>query len=412
MLEYTKTQKAIIEDDSRFKVITAGRRWGKTYLSLYDLLLDNDKGAWKHANMVNWFVAPTYRQAKNIAWNILKKICYYRPEYIKSVNESDLHIEFTNGSIISLKGADKEDSLRGVGLDKVNPDEFAFMKKAAWTEVIRPALSDKLGKAMFIGTPDGFNYFYDLYQQGRNQENGYKSWHFKSIDSPFIDAEEIENARRELDERTFRQEYEATFETATGRVYYTFDRDKNNTDRVYDKSLPLKVYVDFNVSPCIWTLGQTIKDEDFVIDEICRQNTNTQEMAKVVGDLYGYDSYFNFYGDYSGTYRSTKSYSTDYDIIRTVLSNSDYNLKPAPIVVDRVNATNSRLCTASGDRKLFINVKKCPELTKDYEQVVWKEGKREIDKSNIERTHASDGIGYYIDYEYGLKQGRTRSKQW
>ena len=400
MLEITKDQEMIINHPARFKVTVAGRRWGKTHLALYNALLNY---CWKTPKCKVWFVSPTYRQSKNIAWTILKEIVYEYPQTIKKRNESELSIEFVNGSTLELKGADNEDSLRGVGLNHVILDEFAFMKKDAWTEVIRPALSDKQGTALFIGTPDGFNYFYDLYQQGLNQENGFKSWHFKSIDSPYLDPNEIEDARRELDERTFKQEYEASFETATGRVYYAFDRKENATDKEFMQGLQIKVCVDFNVTPMIWEVLQSIKDEDFAIDEFIGIDTNTEEMAKRIGDVYGYAYPFLFYGDYSGTFRSTKSMSTDYDIIRTILPNSEFRLKPNPIVVDRVNATNSRLCSASGVRKLFINIKRCPQLVKDLEQVIWKEGKREIDKSNLDRTHASDAVGYYMDYEYSLK---------
>lgn len=411
MLEVTKDQLGIINDPSRFKVIVAGRRWGKTHQALFDLLINENHGAWKLGKMENWFVSPTYRQSKLIAWTILKEIVFEYPQYVKQKNEAELWIEFINGSRVSLKGADNEDSLRGVGLNHVVLDEFAFMRKEAWTEVIRPALSDKRGSAMFIGTPDGFNYFYELFNKGKAKQDGFNSWFFKSIDSPFIDPEEIESARKELDERTFRQEYEASFETATGRIYYSFDRLLNDAKEDYKKDVPLYITVDFNVSPMCWLIIQNIRGIDFVIEEIVRRNTNTEEMAKIVGDLFGYDKRIVFYGDYSGTFRSTKSPSTDYDVIRQILPNTDFRIKPNPSVIDRVNAVNSRLCSASGQRKLFINTEKCPELVKDLEQVVWKEGKREIDKSNIERTHSSDALGYYVDFEYSLK-GRPTGKQW
>jgi hypothetical protein len=411
MLSLTESQNEIIKDPSRFKVIVAGRRWGKTHLALFDLLINDTEGCWRHNKKKTWFISPSYRQSKNIAWNILKEICFEYPRMIAKKNEAELSIEFINGSSIELKGADNEDSLRGVGLNKAVIDEFAFMKKEAWTEVLRPALSDKKGSAMFIGTPDGFNYFYDLYQKGLSEEDNFKSWYFKSIDSPFIDPVEIEAARKELDEKTFRQEYEASFETASGRVYYTFNRKENNADREYDEVLPLIITVDFNVSPMCWLVIQNFRGQDFVIDEIVKRNTNTEEMAKTVGDLYGYEKRFVIYGDYSGIARSTKSSSTDYDIIRSILPNCVPELKPNPSVVDRVNSTNSRLCNAKGERNLFINVKKCPELVKDLEQVIWKEGKREIDKSNMDRTHSSDALGYYIDYKYPLK-GKIISRQW
>lgn len=403
MLEVTQQQLDIIDDPARFKVIVAGRRWGKTHLALFDLLINKTEGLWKNFRKKAWFVSPTYRQSKNIAWNILKDIVFEYPQFIKKKNESELSIEFINGSTLELKGADNEDSLRGIGLNKIVIDEMAYMKKEAWTEVLRPALTDKKGSAVFIGTPDGFNHFYDLYQKGRSGEDGFKSWYFKSIESPYLDPLEIEAARKELDERTFRQEYEASFETASGRVYYSFDRALNNTDREFDERLPIKLCLDFNVSPMSWAVVQSIKDEDFVIDEIVRQNTNTEEMSKSIGDLYGYNRPFIIYGDYSGNFRSTKSRSTDYEIIQEILPYADIRIKPNPSVIDRVNAVNSRLCSASGVRRLFVNVKKCPQLVKDLEQVIWKEGKREIDKSNIDRTHISDALGYYIEFEHSIK---------
>ena len=402
MLSVTEPQLEIIGHPARYKVIVAGRRWGKTHLSLFDSLINESYGVWKKHKAKTWFVAPTYRQAKNIAWNILKEIVFEYPEYIKQKNESTLSIEFVNGSILELKGADNEDSLRGVGLDHIVLDEFAFMKPQAWTEVLRPALSDKKGTAMFIGTPDGFNYFHDLYTRGIDETGGYKSWFFRSVDSYFIDPKEIEAARDELDERTFRQEYEASFETASGRVYYAFDRIENKAEQEYQDYIPIKLCLDFNVSPMCWEVIQTIQGIDFVVDEIVRYNTNTEEMCKAVGDIYGYSKPFEIYGDYSGTFRSTKSRSTDYDIIKEILPNSAIKTKPNPSVVDRVNAVNSRLKNAKGQKRLFINPK-CKHLIKDFEQVVWKEGKREIDKSNIERTHSSDAIGYYIEFEYSLK---------
>lgn len=403
MLSVTKQQLEIIDSPARYKIIVAGRRWGKTHLSLFDSLINKRYGVWQRPKIKTWFVAPTYRQAKNIAWNILKEIVYEYPEYIRQKNESTLSIEFINRSILELKGADNEDSLRGVGLDHTVLDEFAFMKKEAWTEVLRPALSDKKGTAMFIGTPDGFNYFYDLYTKGLDGEHGYNSWYFKSIESPFIDPEEIEAARKELDEKTFRQEYEASFETVSGRVYYAFDRKENATVQDYEKGVQIKLCLDFNVNPMCWTVVQTIQGIDYAVDEIVRHNTNTEEMAKIVGDIYGYGTQYLIYGDYSGTFRSTRSRSTDYDIISEILPNAIIRTKPNPAVIDRVNAFNARLKSASGERRFYININKCPSLVKDLEQVVWKEGKREIDKSNIERTHSSDGVGYYFEYEHSLK---------
>ena len=409
MLEITKDQQKIIKDESRYKVIVAGRRWGKTHLALFNALINY---CWKKKRQRVWFVAPTYKQAKNIAWIILKEICYEYPMFLKDKNESELWVEFINGSRLELKGADKEDSLRGVGLNHVIMDEFAFMKKEAYTEVIRPALSDRKGTACFIGTPDGFNYFYDIYQHGLNQENGFKSWHFKSIDSPYLDPNEIEDARRELDPRTFRQEYEATFETMTGRVYYGWDRELNNTTMTWNTKFPLKLMVDFNVNPMKWALGQEIRKEIYIIGEVIEHNTYTQSMARAVGERYGFDTYYQIYGDYTGTARSTKARTTDYEIIQSILTNSEVFIKPNPPIHDRVNSVNALLCNSKNERRLFINISLAPHAVKDFEQVVWHKVKREPDQTtNSELTHISSAIGYYCDYEHSLK-GKIRSKQW
>ena len=402
MLSVTKDQLEIINDESRFKVTRAGRRWGKTHLALFDSLINKHHGAWVKPKKKTWYVSPTYRQSKNIAWQMLKEICYEHPHTIRQKNETELYVEMINGSSIHLKGADKEDSLRGVGLDHIILDEFEYMKYEAWSEVLRPTLTDTQGTAMFIGTPDGYGNLYDVYIKGEKGESGYKSWKFKTIDSPFISADEIEFAKSELDERTFRQEYEASFETATGRVYYAFDRAKNVVECEYDSNYQIKLALDFNVSPMKWAVFQTKKNEDFVIDELVQINTNTEEMTKTIGDRYGYAHNFLVYGDYSGTFRSTSSRSTDYDIIKEILPNAEIRIQPNPSVVDRVNSTNTRLCNAKGIRRMFVS-SRCKHVIRDWEQVIWKEGKREIDKNNVDLTHISDGLGYYTEYEYSLK---------
>lgn len=409
MLEWTNDQKRIINDKVRFKVIAAGRRWGKTYCVLINALLNY---VWKHKKQRVWYVAPTYKQAKNIAWVILKDIAYEYPIYVKKVNESELSIMFINGSLFELKGADKGDSLRGVGLNHVIMEEFAYMKETVWSEVIRPMLTDTKGTAFFISTPDGFNHFHDLYEKGLNLENNFKSWRFKSIDSPYIDKEEIEDAKNDLDPRTYRQEYEATFESTTGQVYYGWHREHNNTDITWNTNYPLKLMVDFNVNPMKWAVGQTIGKNIYIIGQIVEHNTYTQSMCRAVADKYGYETYYQIYGDYSGTARSTKSRTTDYEIMQSILTNSEVFIRPNPPIHDRVNSLNALLCNSKNERRLFVNIGACPDVVKDFEQVVWHKTRREPDQmANHDLTHISSGIGYYADYEHSLK-GKIRSKQW
>jgi hypothetical protein len=186
----------------------------------------------------------------------LKK--FTRPFWASPPNETDLRIELINGGTIALRGADNYDNLRGEGLNFVVLDEFASMAPEAWTEVLRPALSDRLGGALFIGTPKGHNHFYELFQAGREQE-GWATFQYTTEQGGIVLPGELEAARRELDERTYIQEYQASFENlGTGLVYYAFDRARNVRSLIRGPASPLFWTLDFNVNPMCSVLGQTV----------------------------------------------------------------------------------------------------------------------------------------------------------
>lgn len=200
-------QKEVMHFKSRFKVIVAGRRWGKSKLAAVSLV----QAAASRAKSLVWYVAPTYGMCKSIMWPDLIEII--PKKWIKKSNETIQFIELVNGSRIELKGCDKPDSLRGVGLHFLVIDEAQDIKKETWTTVLRPTLSDKQGGALIIGTPKGFNWLYDVYQEGQkpvNRKNGlWASWQFPTMTSPFIPPEEIEAAKRDMDEKVFNQEFNA-----------------------------------------------------------------------------------------------------------------------------------------------------------------------------------------------------------
>jgi PBSX family phage terminase large subunit len=209
-------QGAIWTARDRYRVLVAGRRFGKTTLAIHELL----QNALLEEKSINWYISPTYKQSKMVAWELLQAIVPETMIYRKYIVE--LRIVLDNGSEICLKGADNEDTLRGVGLGFVVLDEYAQMKSNVWFEVIRPMLTDTEGRALFIGTPKGKNALWELYLKGQKEESDFKSWRFKTSDNPFIKSEEIEQARKELPERFFKQEYEASFEDYTGLVYPEF----------------------------------------------------------------------------------------------------------------------------------------------------------------------------------------------
>jgi len=274
-LKLHKGQAIVWRSLARFKVVVAGRRWGKTQLGRTEMI----RAAALPRQLV-WYVAPTYAMAKTIMWpELLDAI---PRAWIRKTNETGLYILLKNRSIITLKGADKYDSLRGVGLNHVVLDEFQDMHPDTWKKALRPTLATTAGRATFIGTPKSFNYLHDVYQFGQNPKlvaaKRWESWQFKSIDSPFVPASEIEQARQDMDERSFKQEFEASFETMGGRVYYPFDRSVHVGEYKFNKELPLWVGQDFNRDPMSAVVMQPQKNgEVWVIDEIVLPNSSTAE---------------------------------------------------------------------------------------------------------------------------------------
>ena len=227
-VELRPPQGDVFLSTARFRVLVAGRRFGKTFLACVELLrasIDPDFSLTPPSKRLSWYVAPTYRQAKKDAWRPLKALT--RPYWGKRPNETDLSIELRCGARIELRGADNYDRLRGSGLDFLVADEFKDVKKEAWTHALRPMLSDRLGRALFTGTPQGMGYFYELWEEARIKAD-WAAFQFTSEDGGNISREEIEASAADLDEKTFRQEFQASFENmAAGAIYYAFNRDAN-----------------------------------------------------------------------------------------------------------------------------------------------------------------------------------------
>ena len=203
-------QKEVAESGARFKVCAAGRRFGKSRLGSALCVSEGLKGGRA------WWVAPSYPVAM-VGWRMIKKLSQRIPGV--KIKQGDYMVEFPLGGEVRVRSADNPNSLRGEGLDLVVLDECAFMKEETWNEAIRPALSDRLGKAVFISTPKGRNWFWHLYQHGINGEEGWRSWQLPTSSNPFIQASEIEAAKRDLPEMIFRQEYLAEFIDDSGGVF-------------------------------------------------------------------------------------------------------------------------------------------------------------------------------------------------
>jgi len=212
-VELLPWQQEVFEDDSRFKVIAAGRRTGKSRLAAWKLIIEGLQCKRGHV----FYVAPTQGQARDIMWQTLLEV---GNPVIASSHINNLQIKLVNGATIALKGADRPETMRGVSLSFLCMDEYADMKPEVWEQILRPALADQKGDAMFIGTPMGRNHFYDLFQYASlSEDEQWKGWHFTSYDNPLLDKEEINAAKKSMSAFSFRQEFMASFEAAGGELF-------------------------------------------------------------------------------------------------------------------------------------------------------------------------------------------------
>lgn len=215
-LQLLPWQQEVLADDARFKVVVAGRRCGKSHIAAVSLLinaLEGDKG-------VTVYVAPTQGMARDILWHKLFEIA---GPLITNSNINNLEMTLEGGKRLYLKGADRPDTLRGLSINHLVLDEYAFMKADVYEAILRPALSDLKGSALFIGTPDGRNHFYDLYAGAVSGAwEGYQGWTFTTEDNPLVDKKEVQHARETLPRWAFKQEYEASFD-AKGSEYFNIE---------------------------------------------------------------------------------------------------------------------------------------------------------------------------------------------
>jgi phage FluMu gp28-like protein len=212
--ELLRWQKEVFNSPSRFKIVAAGRRCGKSRLSAITLLIEGLNCPEGAAVM---YIAPTLGQARAIIWDLIHDL---GRQVIKSSHINNLEITLINGRKIMVRGADNPDSLRGMSLTYVVLDEVAFIKQDIWEKVIRASLSDRKGRALFISTPSGRNWFYDIYKLGMEEtDEEWRSWHYTTKDNETIDPKEIDAAERTLSSFAFKQEYLSSFDNAGSDVF-------------------------------------------------------------------------------------------------------------------------------------------------------------------------------------------------
>lgn len=442
-------QQRLIKSRSRFKVVPAGRRSGKTEIVGKRMLVIKAMNAHRR-DMPQFYIpyhdprffvaAPTRDQVKRIYWNDLKALIP-RNFLVRSPNESQLVLSLMNGVEIHLLGMDKPERAEGTPWDYGVLDEYANMKERTWTQHIRPSLSDRMGKCDFIGVPEGRNHYYDMYKeaqaqalwaQKKNQVPEWDAFHWFSED--ILPESEILAAKRDLDELTYLQEYCGDFIHFSGRAYYNFLDSTHCANLTYNPRGDLLFCFDFNVAPGVAAViqeqylpvmrgsGKQLWGSGVIGEVWIPRGSNTEKVCKkLIHDWGTHMGRIFLYGDATGGAKgSAKLMGSDWQIIKEYMwrhFTSDrvfVRVKPSnPRERDRVNSVNSRLLNTKGEIRMMVDPTKAPHVVKDFEgAVVVEGGSGELDKtSNPDITHLTDAIGYYVWREYPVKKQYRKLKQ-
>lgn len=411
---YTPHEKQLEMHNSkaRFKVAAFGRQSGKSTWGNQELL----KRAWETPSSHLWFISPTFDQAKIQYRRLVASLWDCREILIKK-NQTELRVKLSNQSSIMFKSGEVFDNLRSDTLTGVIIDEVRDQHPDLWPMVIRPMLTTTKGWAAFIGTPNGFDHFYDLFNYAQLDQTGtWQAFQAPSTCNPLITEDEVQDAKRTMSEAQFAQEYLAEFRDLTsGKAYINFGEWNLRKDSpIYQHGLvhpqlPIVIGMDFNLSPMAWSLGQKKVDDFYWFDEVWLKGSHTQEAAKVLCEkIISYNHQkvgVILAGDAtSKSGQRAAAGQSDYDIICQALDQHNIkwiNVTPDsnPNVKDRVNNMNAKLKDATGSIHLWVHPTNCPMLARDLQRVVWKQSASGVildQTSNTELTHSSDGVGYAI----------------
>lgn len=391
-LSLTTPQMDVFNDPARFRVLLAGRRFGKTYLSRAEIV----HHAVARPGSLSVYLAPSRVQAKQLMWDSLKALL--PPSLVSRKEEVDLKVTLVNGSQILLRGAENEAGLRGLGISFVVLDEAAFMASTVFSDVVRPALSDHRGRALFIATPSpDWNWFHDLAVDIRGRP-GWSYREFTTLEGGNVPLDEVDAARSDMDPRTFRREYEAKWESMAGRVYYAFD------PRMHAVPLPplsldppdvLHVGIDFNVDPMSAAIGVKRGGQVHVISEVSVRNGNTQMLADTLRARFPSHPIV-CYPDPTGASRKTAAAAgdTDHAILRRA-GFQVYSPGRAYAVADKLNTVNRAFRDASGNVRLYLDPAHTKVLRKSLEGLSFVEG-TSIPDPRSEHSHMTDALAYMV----------------
>lgn len=421
MLRRHPRQEAFIGSDVRFNICPAGRRSGKTEAVKRRGIRKAMRVKAPNGRVV--FGGPTYSQARRIFWLDLKQMVPSRLIVPNTIRESEMSMRLKhNGCLLQVMGLDVPARIEGTPLDHLAVDEFPQIKSNAWGENFRPALSDPTrepGTADLTGVPEGRDHYYEMYHNALDDDSGeWCAHHWTS--SEILPPKEVEAARRELDPRTFDQEYNASFVSFSGRAYYNFEDDnivKGLRDK-YDPNADLYILHDFNVDPGVAAIAQEFEGlGTCILGEVWIRDSNSELIGKrILQDWGNHKGRIYLYGDATGGARGTAAVKgSDWDILYKQLYKAHWGDRvrkrvPAsnPSVRSRLNSMRCRIRTVDGVRHLHVD-KSCRHTIRDFEGSVL-DDHGDVAKTGDKNkfvTHLTDGIGYFVVKKYPVQGGRV-----
>jgi hypothetical protein len=408
-------QEALKTDDIRFKVVPAGRRSGKT---------EQAKRFVASAAMINpgesyFLAAPTRDQVKKIYWEDMKKLCHTSTPLFcrKPPSETELTIFMGNGTDIQLIGLDKPSRMEGVFWSGGVIDEIADIKAEAWEANISPALDtfnparpDYKAWCWLIGVPDGLNHYYDLYQYAVNSgDPEWKAYTWKSSD--ILPPETIAAAKRRMSQKQFKQEYEASFETASGRVYEDYSQVNTTDARIEPHELLLWAH-DQNYTPLSSSVSVLRGNDIFILDEIVLTSAVSRQSAMEFVEKFRdhKNKTVHIYGDPAGRAGEKHGHASDYTELEDVLRSNGWKYvrkvkRDAPAIKDRQNAVRAKILNAAGETSLYVNPVSAKWCHKGLSTTQLQKGSTFQEDQKNQYQHITTAIGYMIDVLFPINGG-------
>lgn len=390
----------------RFPLVPAGRRSGKT--ERFKRFLVKQASA---VHGIYFAAAPTHDQAKKIFWDDLKAFTL-SCTHSRRPSESDRIIYMESGSEIHVIGLDKPQRIEGIPWTGGGIDEFADIKPDAWEANILPALNtvnptnpDYRAWCWLLGVPDGLNHYYDLCMKAESGEDpNFKVFHWKSAE--ILPPDVIAAMKRAMSAKQFKQEFEASFETASGRIYEDYSKDNHTTARIEPHEQLLWMH-DQNFTPLSSAIGVRRGDDLYLLDEIVLTSAVSKQSALEFVEKFKdhQNKHVLVYGDPAGQAGEKHGHASDYSDIEGVLRAHGWKftrkVKPAhPAIKDRQNAVRAKICTADGHRSLFVNPATAPWCDKGLATVQLQEGSTFQEDQKNKYQHITTAIGYCVDVEW------------